>query len=107
MERSKSIGVSWKESLQERAEVVNQILQEDQESVFPRLSRELSAIRDADIGILARRRRLFQTLQEKPWQYLDQTHLTFENQFEVLQNTQQYQRSQLQDIYQNQFGSNE
>ena len=95
------------ENLQERPEVVTQILQEDQESVFPRLDRELSSIRDTDSGILARRRRLFQTLQDKPWQYFNQTQLSLENEFEILQNTQKYQSYQLLRVYQNQFGSEE
>ncbi len=52
------------QSLREEPALVGEILRENEQSVLPRLSEQLSRMRDTETGILARRRRLFETLQE-------------------------------------------
>jgi len=52
------------QSLREEPALADSLLREGEKSVLPRLSGQLSRLRDADTGLLARRRRLFESLQE-------------------------------------------
>jgi len=79
-------------ALSQQPRLVSSILSGEEDSVLPRLNRELDSLRDPDVGILARRTALFTQLGQlpvrtRPWSEAIQ----WGSQLEVLQSTQRLQ----------------
>ncbi len=79
-------------ALNQQPRLVSSILSGGEDSVLPRLNRELDSLRDPDVGILARRTALFTQLGQlpvrtRPWSEAIQ----WGSQLEVLQSTQRLQ----------------